>query len=794
MININFKVLKNRFIIIGTIVSSIIYLIWRIFFTIPFGYGPLAVGCGIYLLVVEVFGQFEAAIHYYSMANIQYPQKPEIDESLFPHVDVFIATYNEPVDLLYKTVNGCVNMDYPDKSKVHIYICDDSDREEMKELAKKMNVNHLGRKNGKDAKAGNLNNALKNSKSPLVVTFDADMIPMHDFLTTCIPYFLTEEKVGFVQTPQSFYNPDLFQYNLFSEGRIPNEQDYFHRDIQVSRNKTNSVIYGGSNTVISREALVKIGGFYTKVITEDFATGMRIQSKGYRCYAVNEIHASGLSPADLKSLIKQRQRWARGCIQTGKNLNIIFRKGLDIKQKLSYMSSITYWYGGLKRLAYIMAPIMFSVFGVIVVRCTIAEVIIFWLPMYLFNNAALKKLSGNIRNTKWTNIYETILFPSLLPSVILETLGISQKKFLVTRKDGAKEDKNYQFKRAIPHAIFAVLSIMGIINCIRWTFTSGTPAYCVLIFWLIVNLYSILMALFFMLGRTLYRKNERFPAEVDCEIFFEDQYMKCKTCDISEGGAAFILNEPKYIPYDKDILVKLKTDRYNSEFKAQIVHVVQIQDKWKYAVKINEIDDYNLRQLFGVTYDRIPPLPKSLGKNNSIYDDIKVNIFKRGQKNISFNRKLARIQLNKELESKECNKVTLINFNYEFAVIRTDIFNELEKRITIPITKDITLNCILEKRLNDKRQVGNSKKIYIEKHSKKKRKIGKHSENVMRNSQIAALYRIENYEQIANNAEFEKCLLEWIEECKNKEVVKKKDKLKVKKQENLNELNELKYL
>ncbi len=150
--------------------------------------------------------------------------------------------------------------------------------------------------------------------------------------------------------------------------------------------------------------------------------------------------------------------------------------------------------------------------------------------------------------------------------------------------------------------------------------------------------------------------------------------------------------------------------------------------------------------------------------------------------------------MNKEFKSKECNKVTLINFNYEFAVIRTEIFNELEKRITIPITKDITLNCILEKRLNDKRQVGNSKKIYIEKHSKKKRKIGKHSENVMRNSQIAALYRIENYEQIANNVEFEKCLLEWIEECKNKEVVNKKDKLKVKKQENLNEFNELKYL
>ena len=34
------------------------------------------------------------------------------------------------------------------------------------------------------------------------------------------------------------------------------------------------MIYGGSNTVLSRAALDKIGGFYTESITEDFATGI----------------------------------------------------------------------------------------------------------------------------------------------------------------------------------------------------------------------------------------------------------------------------------------------------------------------------------------------------------------------------------------------------------------------------------------------------------------------------------------------------------------------------------------
>jgi cellulose synthase (UDP-forming) len=33
--------------------------------------------------------------------------------------------------------------------------------------------------------------------------------------------------LGFIQTPQSFYTPDVFQHNLYAETKVPNEQDYF---------------------------------------------------------------------------------------------------------------------------------------------------------------------------------------------------------------------------------------------------------------------------------------------------------------------------------------------------------------------------------------------------------------------------------------------------------------------------------------------------------------------------------------------------------------------------------------
>ena len=358
----NGKAIRNRAWLFFNIAWTLVYLWWRTFYTVPTEYGWVSTFAGVSLLVVEILGMLEAFVHYFNMHKIENYEVPIVPEEEYPEVDVFIATYNEPADLLYKTVNGCVHMDYPDKKKVHIYLCDDGKRQEIRELAEQMGVGYIDREDHKGAKAGNLNHAMSVTHAPLIATFDADMIPKRDFLMVTVAYFVDQEiknrdlddkdkiKLGFIQTPQSFYNPDLFQFNLFAENKIPNEQDYFYKDVQISRNKSNCVIYGGSNTLISREALNDVGGFYTNSITEDFATGILIQAKGYHCYAINQVLASGLSPTDLKSLINQRVRWARGCIQTGRKMHLILNPKLKFTQKINYMASVWYWYASWKRL------------------------------------------------------------------------------------------------------------------------------------------------------------------------------------------------------------------------------------------------------------------------------------------------------------------------------------------------------------------------------------------------------------------------------------------------------------
>jgi len=714
------KISKSRILVFSTVATTLIYLIWRTFFTLPFGFGTGAMVFGVLLLLSEVFGMIEQIIHFSNMTVIERPKKPNVEQIEYPTVDVFIATYNEPVSLLYKTVNACTNMVYPEMDKVNIYLCDDGNREAVKELAQHFQVHYLAREDHSGAKAGNLNYAMKHSSGELIVTFDADMIPMHNFLMECVVFFMPDlenarrlksekgmeacknrdGKIGFVQTPQSFYNLDLFQYNLHSEHNIPNEQDYFYKDIQLAKNRTNSVIYGGSNTVISREALEDIGGFVTNVITEDFATGMLIQAKGYQCIATDQVLASGLSPEDLESLIKQRRRWARGCIQTGRKLKVLFQDGLSLRQKMSYTASIAYWYDSIKRLIYMLAPVMYSVFGITVFVASPLELLVFWLPMYWINSVTIKWLSGNIRTLQWTNIYETIMFPLLLKDVLLEMLGVSQTKFTVTRKGDAQEDASYHFVMAIPHIILTLLTFIGTVRCTYIIFDTGNIGISFLFFWLLTNLYHLVMALFFMLGRKSFRKSERFRIEAECVMDSKYGTITGKTFDISEGGFSFWLDKPYYLEPDEMIPVTLSDLGYTVRANAKIIQVMKQEEHWKYACSIHDLEEKDYQQFLHLIHDRVPPLTKQIRENVGFFDNIRTNIVKRTSvKYQYFNRKLPRVMLEKNMVL-EGENIILKSFDYWYVSLEEEKkFNPKRNRV-FWLNGDIRLDLEFERVLH----------------------------------------------------------------------------------------------
>lgn len=102
------KIQSERKWLIAYLLLTTIYLIWRIFFTLPLSYGFWALFFGIILLVAECSGVFDFLVHFIGMTRLVVPVKPELEESVsYPEVDVFIATYNEPWEIIYKTIIGC---------------------------------------------------------------------------------------------------------------------------------------------------------------------------------------------------------------------------------------------------------------------------------------------------------------------------------------------------------------------------------------------------------------------------------------------------------------------------------------------------------------------------------------------------------------------------------------------------------------------------------------------------------------------------------------------------------------
>ena len=633
-------VLAEIFMMASTF-CTLIYLCWRISCSIPFAYGHIAVIGSIVLLVVEIFGFVETQIHNSNMLGFRNHPLPQIDDKDFPDVDIFISTYNEPPELLRKTIVGCKHMEYPDKKKVHIYLCDDHRRSEMRELAEELGINYFDRPDNKGAKAGNLNEALKRTSSPYIVTFDADMIPRRKFLLKTIPYFVDAEKInqklpeekrlplGLIQTPQSFYTPDVFQHNLYAETRIPNEQDYFYQVIEAAKTSSNSVIYGGSNTIISRKALEKIGGFYTESITEDFATGMLIESAGFASLGLSEPLASGIAPFAFQEHIQQRTRWGRGVIATAKQLKIIRRRNLNLAQKMSYLSSVLYWFSPIKNLIYLLSPLLFAVFCIPIFKCTLIDLILFWLPMHILQIVSLRFVSQNKISSRLSGIYETSVMPFLLIPIVKEFFGITLSTFKVTDKKAKQQKNTVDKKFLLPFGILLLLTIIGIVQMTYLMFTLEAIGILAVLFWLIRNSYYLVMCIFLGFGRDADGENVRVRAAEPVTVTKSNgDRIDGITTKLLEHGVDIFTDEINALSLGEPIDIKFNYKGPAINVKGTVVSLRRSSNPKVPCVYTVEILDFvgNKDEYIQMLYDRITTLPQRIKLGEGHIDNLWNNV------------------------------------------------------------------------------------------------------------------------------------------------------------------------
>ena len=568
-----FKQSFRKLLIFVNAIISILYILWRI--TVLPTNSLISFILGITLYSAELLG-LVAFLNFQFLFTKKYKLTPrslkDFEDGEIPTVDVLICTYNEPLELLKKTIIASKNLNYP-KDKFKVYVCDDGKRNELKNLCKNYNVNYITRNDNKGAKAGNINNAINVINGDLFAVLDADMIPKKDFLNRTVGYF-SNKNTAFVQTPQVYYNQDMYQFNLNKD--IPSEQDFFMRNIEEARAAINAVLHVGTNAVFNRQYVLNIGGYPTCSITEDMAVGMLLQANGHDSFFINEELVLGLSATTFSELVKQRDRWCRGNLQVIKHFNIFFNKGLTLAQKIAYFDGVVYWLSSVQKLIYILCPIIYLLTSNLIIDTSVEKLLTMFVPFFLGQLLIFRILSPKTRSLTWSHYYEIAMAPHISLSVLKELLSL-KINFNVTSKDVTLEKNYFQLKIAFPHIILGIMTIISwIIGTLSLTGDMGNfYAYLVNIFWSAYNLIGIIISIKVAYQKPIYRKSERIKVSeiIHATVNFKDKIHSGILYDISENGIGIMLNTPYNFEINSivhikfnNITLKCKVNRSNRNF------------------------------------------------------------------------------------------------------------------------------------------------------------------------------------------------------------------------------------
>ena len=482
-------------------------------------------------------------------APVALPDDPEE----WPEVDLVIPTYNEPLNVVRYTALASLNIDWP-ADKLHVYILDDGNREEFRQFAIEAGIGYMTRGDNVQAKAGNINHALKSLHSPFVAVFDSDHVPTRSFLQMTIGWFLKDPKLGMLQTPHHFYSPDPFERNLGQFRVIPNEGELFYGIVQDGNDFWNAAFFCGSCAVLRREALDEIGGIASETVTEDAHTSLRMQVRGWNSAYINIPQAAGLATERLSSHVKQRIRWARGMIQILRIENPLFAPNLSLAQRLCYFNAMTHFLYALPRLIFLTAPLIYLIFGFVNVPGYWIAILAYALPHLTLSSVTNSRIQGYHRHSFWNEIYETVLSPYILLPTLMALINPKAGKFNVTSKGGLVARTFFDARIAQPFIVLLAFNVLGLLMVIPrflhipglgWLWDGTHPGTIITnALWTSFNIVilSVCIAVAREARQTRQHVRINFAAPVRVQMP-DGRMVPGQTIDVSSGGLAMELLE-----------------------------------------------------------------------------------------------------------------------------------------------------------------------------------------------------------------------------------------------------------
>jgi cellulose synthase (UDP-forming) len=566
------------------------YLTWRVGWSSE-GTGPVVFAM---LLATEVYGLYALAILTWFSWSRPAAQRPTATPGR--KVDVYVCTYDEPAEVVMATLAGCRALTYPHTT----YLLDDGRRPEMEAIAKVAGARYLTRPDNSHAKAGNLNAALPRTDGDLVFVLDADHVPMPDALDALVGYF-DDERMAIVQTPHDFFNHDSVQHYVV--GR--HEQSLFYRVVCPGKDRHGAAYWCGSAALISRHALLEVGGVATETIAEDFHTTIRLLRHGWRTRYHDEVLVQGLAPHDLDGYLLQRDRWARGNLAVFRLAESPLRaRELSPLQRLSFLSSLLAYLAPPMRLLLLLTLGVVLWTGELPMKISVAALAALWVPYVALNFGAGAALARGYMRVPESAHYE-LLTMEIYTRALRCAIVPGKTAFKVTPKQG-RDGGGLEALRKLHLVLFCTV-LLGVGTALRLLDLVGIgplpdlPGIAAVVVPLL-GLYELRRLLATSAAVTKRRQRRlvyRFEGDAEAHVYSSAAHTPARLVDASAAGVGLVAEAPLELGSEPAVLLQLADatgELHEVAAKVEVRTCREVEGSFLIGATIVEIDpDARLR-------------------------------------------------------------------------------------------------------------------------------------------------------------------------------------------------------
>ncbi len=496
---------RHRAVVLGiAVLLSLRYLWWRATETLAPANWSADMLASWTLFAFETLALIGSTSAYLLMARIRH-RSDEADRHMGwwgdkdPRVAILIATYNEELEVLERTIVGARALRHVNKE---VIVLDDSRRDWLRDYCAEHGVRYMRRPDNKGSKAGNINHCLDRlAEDPVqpdfVAVLDADFVPHRGFISRSLALF-HDPKVALVQTPQHFFNADPIQHNLGISRAYPDEQRFFFDYMQPCRDGWGIAICCGTSSICRWSALREMGGFPTESVTEDFLLTLAFQNRGLKTVYLAEPLTEGLAPEGLKEYVTQRARWCLGLMQIVRSAyGPLSRNNLRLRDRWSVLDSMLFWIASFPfRIAVVVFPLLYWFFNIVVVNASLPDAISYFGVFFVWSFLALRTLMPGMFVPI---LHDTSQLIGAIPISRAAMTGLFRPKghpFSVTAKGGDRTRIIVQWGLMAPFLILLILTFAGLTIGIvsdRFAYQDAGDGKWVVLFWTVYNLFVLTM-------------------------------------------------------------------------------------------------------------------------------------------------------------------------------------------------------------------------------------------------------------------------------------------------------------